>query len=162
MNGVSPRQCVRWSVAAYAPGEDGREICAFTTHQLDSPELVWVEYVLAAERPGVARVDVTEHTWRYVCRPVAHGDLTEPSRDAVSPGTPAGVGGTELHYLVAAPETDLPPVSSPWPPGPGAAGTDQMSGESPSGPALKVTVVRSSRPVSLRDLPLPTHTYIDA
>jgi hypothetical protein len=148
---------VRWSVAAYAPGDDGRELCAFTTHQLDSPERVLVEYVLAAERPGVARVDVTEHTWRYTCRRIAQDDLT-PGRNSVS----AGVGGAELHYLVTPPEADLPPVSSRGPSGPGAAGTEEVPAESFSGSALEVTVVRSSRPVSLRDLPPPSRTYIDA
>lgn len=160
--GVSPRQCVRWSVAAYAPGDDGREICAFTTHQLDSPERVLVEYVLAAERPGVARVDVTEHTWRYACRRIAHDDLAEHSRDAVPADTPAGVGETELHYLVATPEADLPPASSHWPYGPAAAGAEEMSAESSWGAALEVTVLRSSRPVGLRDLPPPSRTHIDA
>lgn len=150
--GVNPRQRVRWSVAAYAPGDDGREFCAFTTHQLDSPERVLVEYVLAAERPGVARVDVTEHTWRYACRRIAQDHLT-PGPDAVS----AGGGGTELHYLVTAPEADPSPVSSHWPPGLGAAGADEVPAEQPSGSALEVTVVRSSRPVSLRDLPSPSH-----
>ncbi|WP_327359676.1 hypothetical protein [Streptomyces sp. NBC_01304] len=90
---------VSWSVSVYR-GQDGGEVHEYTTHRLATPARVREECELAAERPWVVRVALTEHVREVTRRSVDRWELPGHGVPTPSPVLASGAVGGARHYQV--------------------------------------------------------------